>query len=226
MTDKPIKKQTRRKLLPSEIDEMKKLYKEGRTINSIAQEFRINWNSCNYHLNESYKKQTLSKNKSYRESNREKIAELDGEHYQNNKEHYKKYNQWYHQENSDAIKIQIKNYRSQPDIVQRENKRKRDEIPKKKLELLEKIASLNHRTIQCFGFPSFGSCGLNDTSETRIERLVFDHINGGGSKDRSNIGSLQWLRNQLKLHNDELICKLQILCASCNHTKEMNARSI
>ena len=89
---------------------------------------------------------------------------------------------------------------------------------------MEKIASLNNRPVECFGYPSYGSCSPNGTPETRMERLEFDHIHGGGKNDRISsegytLGKYAWLTIQLKLSDKKLRKKLQLLCSGCNQEK-------
>ena len=180
--------------------------------------FGINWISCKYRLEPEYAKKKNKENKIWRGNNKEQVAAANSKNYQENKEHYKEYNARYHEENFETIQKQTKEYRSKPEIKTRENKRKSEMTRKKTIELKQKIAFVNDRPMECLGYPSYGSCTPDGTAESRMDRLVFDHIHGGGSKDRAGDG-LQWLRNQLKLSNDKLRKKLQLLCSGCNQEK-------
>ena len=169
------------------------------------------------------------RNKIWRDTHKEQVKESKAREYQKHKERYKKYRSKYWKKNKESLLQQNREYSARPENKKRANKQKHQLKISRNAELMEKIASLNNRPVECFGWPSYGSCSPDGTPETRTERLEFDHIHGGGRKDWVSstghmTGKLQWLRNQLKLSDDELRGKLQLLCSNCNHDKEMQSR--
>lgn len=64
-----------------------------------------------------------------------------------------------------------------------------------------------------------GGPGCACCSEDQYEFLVFDHILGGGRKDRARSGhtGLSWYKDQLKLADPVLLKKLRVLCHNCNN---------
>ena len=136
----------------------------------------------------------------------------------------RKYRDWYFKENRETILQQNREYNARPENKIHANKQKHQLKILRNAELMEKIASLNNRPVECFGYPSYGSCSPNGTPETRMERLEFDHIHGGGKKDRISsegytLGKYAWLTIQLKLSDKKLREKLQLLCSGCNQEK-------
>ena len=57
-------------------------------------------------------------------------------------------------------------------------------------------------------------CGYRD-----IRALQLDHINGGGCKERKEMGHNTKLNNYYWSHPEEAFRKLQVLCANCNWIK-------
>ena len=170
------------------------------------------------------KKRKNKRNKIYRDTHKEKVKESKAREYQKHKEHYKKYHAKYRKKNREFLLQQNRVYSARPENKTRAREQKHQLKKSRNAELMEKIASLNNRPVECFGWPSYGSCSTDGTSETRTERLEFDHIHGGGQKDRISLegwrlGKYQWLTIQLKLSDDKLREKLQLLCSGCNQEK-------
>ena len=170
------------------------------------------------------KKRKNKRNKIYRDTHKEKVKESKAREYQKHKERYKKYNAWYRKKNRKSLLQQSKEYHARSENKTRAREQKHQLKISRNAELMEKIASLNNRPVECFGYPSYGSCSPDGTTETRTERLEFDHIHGGGHKDRTssagyNLGKYQWCNNQLKLSDKKLREKLQLLCSGCNQEK-------
>ena len=170
------------------------------------------------------KKRKNKRNKIYRDTHKEKVKESKAREYQKHKENYKKYRAKYWKENRESLLQQNREYNARPENKIRANKQKHQLKILRNAKLMEKIVSLNNRPVECFGYPSYGSCSPNGTPETRMERLEFDHIHGGGHKDRTssagyNLGKYAWLTIQLKLSDKKLREKLQLLCSGCNQEK-------
>ena len=222
---KPQPKRNRKKLTEQDVEDMRKLKAEGISVNEIAKMFGTNWSSVKYRLDPEFAKKKNALNKTWRNSHKKHLAKTKAKHYKENRAYYKSYNAKYHEENFEKIKQQLRVYRAKPEIKSRENKRKSLAIIKKNVELMQKIALVHDKkNVECFGWPRRGSCNTQKIPERRIDLLVFDHRHGGGSKDRAGKGKLQWLRDQLKLSNTDLKKKLQILCPTCNHHKELQER--
>ena len=173
---------------------------------------------------EERRKKKNKRNKIWRDTHKEQAAASKAKEYQKHKERYKKYNAWYHKKNRKSLLQQNREYNARPENKTRANKQKHQLKISRNAELMEKIASLNNRPVECFGWPSYGSCSPNGTPETRMEGLEFDHIHGGGKKDRAssegyNLGKYRWLTIQLKLSDKKLREKLQLLCSGCNQEK-------
>ena len=173
---------------------------------------------------EERRKKKNKRNKIWRDTHKEQVKESKAREYQKHKENYKKYRAKYWKENRESLLQQNREYNARPENKKRANKQKHQLKILRNAELMEKIASLNNRPVECFGWPSYGSCSTDGTSETRTERLEFDHIHGGGQKDRISLegwrlGKYQWLTIQLKLSDDKLRKKLQLLCSGCNQEK-------
>ena len=170
------------------------------------------------------KKRKNKRNKIYRDTHPEKVKESKAREYQKHKERYKKYNSQYRKKNRERYLQVNRVYSARPENKTRAREQKHQLKKSRNAELMEKIASLNNRPVECFGWPSYGSCSTSGTSETRMERLEFDHIHGGGKKDRTSsegyaLGKYRWLTIQLKLSDDKLREKLQLLCSGCNQEK-------
>ena len=203
---------------------MRELKAQGLPTSKIAKKFGILPDSCKFILDPDARKAKVKRNKIWRDTHPEQVAASKAKEYQKHKEHYKKYNAWYHEENRETLLQQNREYNARPENKVRAIEQRDQRKISKTAELKQKIASLNNRPVECFGYPSYGSCSPDGTPETRMERLEFDHIHGGGRKDRTSStgkrsSKLQWLRNQLKLSNDKLRKKLQLLCSSCNQEK-------
>ena len=198
---------------------MHELKAQGFSYGEIAKKFGILQESCKYRLDPDFAKKKNKRNKIYRDSHKEQITADKTKHYQENREYYKKYNAWYHEENRETILQQNRDYNARPENKTRARKQKHQHKTTKTEELKQKIAYVNNRPVECFGYPSYGSCSPVGAPETRVERLEFDHIHGGGRKDRQGKGKLQWLRNQIKLSDEKLKEKLQLLCSGCNQEK-------
>ena len=203
---------------------MHELKAQGLPIAKIAKKFGILPESCKYRLDPDFAKKKNKRNKIYRDTHKEQVAADKAKHYQENRKYYKEYNAWYHKKNRETILQQNREYNAKPENKTRARKQKHQHKITKTVELKQKIASLNNRPVECFGYPSYGSCGPDETPETRMERLEFDHIHGGGRKDWTSstghrTGKLQWLRKQLELSDDKLRNKLQLLCSGCNQEK-------
>ena len=173
---------------------------------------------------EERRKRKNKQNKLWRDTHKEQVKESKAREYQKHKERYKKYNSWYHKKNRETLLQQNREYNARPENKKRANKQKHQLKISRNAELMEKIASLNNRPVECFGYPSYGSCSTDGTPETRTERLEFDHIHGGGKKDRTSsegyaLGKYTWLTIQLKLSDKKLREKLQLLCSGCNQEK-------
>ena len=173
---------------------------------------------------EERRKKKNKRNKIWRDTHKEQVKESKAKEYQKHKERYKKYRAKYWKENRESLLQQNREYNARPENKKRASKQKRQLKISRNAELMEKIASLNNRPVECFGYPSYGSCSPDGTPETRMERLEFDHIHGGGRKDWTSstghrTGKLQWLRNQLELSDKKLREKLQLLCSGCNQEK-------
>ena len=173
---------------------------------------------------EERRKKKNKRNKIWRDTHKEQVKESKAREYQKHKERYKKYNAWYRKKNKKSLLQQNREYSARPENKTRAKKQSHQHKITKTVELKQKIASLNNRPVECFGYPSYGGCSPVGTPETRVERLEFDHIHGGGRKDWVSstghmTGKLQWLRNQLKLSDDKLREKLQLLCSGCNGQK-------
>ena len=182
---------------------------------------------------EEKRKRKNKQNKLWRDTHKEQVKESKAREYQKHKERYKKYRGKYWKENRESILQQNREYNARPENKTRANKQKHQLKISRNAELMEKIASLNNRPVECFGYPSYGSCSPDGIPETRMERLEFDHIHGGGHKDRLGsagykLAKLQWLVIQLKLSDKKLREKLQLLCSGCNQEKirvEMRKKS-
>jgi hypothetical protein len=173
---------------------------------------------------EERRKKKNKRNKIWRDTHKEQVKESKAKEYQKHKERYKKYRAKYWKENRKSILQQNREYNARPENKTRAKKQSHQHKITKTVELKQKIASLNNRPVECFGWPSYGSCSPDGTPETRTERLEFDHIHGGGRKDWTSstghrTGKLQWLRNQLELSDKKLREKLQLLCSGCNQEK-------
>ena len=173
---------------------------------------------------EERRKKKNKRNKIWRDTHKEQVKESKAREYQKHKERYKKYRSKYWKKNRESILQQNREYNARPENKTRANKQKHQLKISRNAELMEKIASLNNRPVECFGYPSYGSCSTDGTPETRIERLEFDHIHGGGKKDRTSsegyaLGKYTWLTTQLKLSDKKLREKLQLLCSGCNQEK-------
>jgi hypothetical protein len=65
-------------------------------------------------------------------------------------------------------------------------------------------------------------CGFDN-----VHALHFDHINGGGNKDRQRFsGNGAMLVSYYLKHQDEARATLQLLCANCNTLKQYEQREI
>jgi len=173
---------------------------------------------------EERRKKKNKRNKIWRDTHKEQAAASKAKEYQKHKERYKKYNAWYHKKNRKSLLQQNREYNARPENKARAIEQRDQHKISKTAGLKQKIASLNNRPVECFGYPSYGSCSPDGTTETRTERLEFDHIHGGGHKDRTssagyNLGKYQWCNNQLKLSDKKLRKKLQLLCSGCNQEK-------
>ena len=173
---------------------------------------------------EERKKRKNKRNKIYRDTHKEQVKESKAREYQKHKERYKKYNAWYHKKNRETLLQQNREYNARPENKVRAVRQRDQHKISKTAGLKQKIASLNNRPVECFGYPSYGSCSPDGTPETRMKRLEFDHIHGGGHKDRLGskgykLAKLQWLVIQLKLSDKKLREKLQLLCSGCNQEK-------
>jgi len=173
---------------------------------------------------EERRKRKNKRNKIWRDTHKEQVKESKAREYQKHKENYKKYRAKYWKKNRKSLLQQSKEYHARPENKKRASKQKHQLKISRNAELMEKIASLNNRPVECFGWPSYGSCSPDGTQETRTERLEFDHIHGGGRKDQFSstgykLGKLQWLGIQLKLSDKKLRKKLQLLCSGCNQEK-------
>ncbi len=173
---------------------------------------------------EEKRKRKNKQNKIWRDTHKEQVKESKAREYQKHKERYKKYHAKYRKKNREFLLQANRVYSARPENKVRANKQKHQLKELRNAELMEKIASLNNRPVECFGWPSYGSCSTDGTPETRTERLEFDHIHGGGHKDRTssagyNLGKYQWCNNQLKLSDKKLREKLQLLCSGCNQEK-------
>ena len=203
---------------------MRELKAQGLPISKIAKKFGILPESCKFILDPDARKAKVKRNKIWRDTHKEQVKESKAREYQKHKEYYKKYRDWYFKENKESILQQNREYNARPENKTRAKKQSRQHKITKTVELKQKIASLNNRPVECFGYPSYGSCSPDGTPETRTERLEFDHIHGGGRKDWTSstghrTGKLQWLRNQLELSDKKLREKLQLLCSGCNQEK-------
>lgn len=58
------------------------------------------------------------------------------------------------------------------------------------------------------------TCGFSD-----VRALQFDHINGGGSKDRVKSGNSSYVASLIIKNFPESKNKYQVLCANCNWIK-------
>ena len=173
---------------------------------------------------EERRKRKNKQNKLWRNTHKEQVTASKAREYRENKERYKKYRVLYWKKNRESLLQQSKVYHARPKNKARAKKQKHQLKISRNAELMEKIASLNNRPVECFGWPTYGSCSPGGTPETRTERLEFDHIHGGGHKDRTsstgyNLGKYQWCNNQLKLSDKKLREKLQLLCSGCNQEK-------
>ena len=173
---------------------------------------------------EERRKKKNKRNKIWRDTHKEQLKESKAREYQKHKKRYKKYHTQYRKKNRKSLLQQNREYSARPENKKRANKQKHQLKISRNAELMEKIASLNNRPVECFGWPSYGNCSPDGTPETRTERLEFDHIHGGGQKDRLGstgykLGKLQWLVIQLKLSDKKLREKLQLLCSGCNQEK-------
>ena len=173
---------------------------------------------------EERRKKKNKRNKIWRDTHKEQAAASKAKEYQKHKERYKKYRSKYWKKNRESLLQQNREYSARPENKTRAKKQSHQHKITKTVELKQKIASLNNRPVECFGYPSYGSCSPDGTPETRTERLEFDHIHGGGHKDRTssagyNLGKYQWCNNQLKLSDKKLREKLQLLCSGCNQEK-------
>ena len=173
---------------------------------------------------EERRKKKNKRNKIWRDTHKEQVKESKAKEYQKHKKRYKKYHAQYRKKNRKSLLQQSKEYHARSENKTRAREQKHQLKISRNAELMEKIASLNNRPVECFGYPSYGSCSPDGTTETRTERLEFDHIHGGGQKDRISLegwrlGKYQWLTIQLKLSDDKLRKKLQLLCSGCNQEK-------
>jgi len=180
---------------------------------------------------EERRKRKNKQGKIYRDTHKEQVKESKAKEYQKHKERYKKYNAQYNQrpevkakKQSPEFKAKTKSYNDRPEQKVRAIEQRDQRKISKTAGLKQKIASVNNRPVECFGYPSYGSCSPDGTPETRTERLEFDHIHGGGQNDRLGstgykLGKLQWLVIQLKLSDKKLKEKLQLLCSGCNQEK-------
>ena len=173
---------------------------------------------------EERRKKKNKRNKIWRDTHKEQVKESKAKEYQKHKKSYKKYHAQYRKKNRKSLLQQNREYSARPENKTRAKKQSHQHKITKTVELKQKIASLNNRPVECFGWPSYGSCSPDGTPETRTERLEFDHIHGGGRKDWTSstghrTGKLQWLRNQLELSDKKLREKLQLLCSGCNQEK-------
>ena len=173
---------------------------------------------------EERKKRKNKRNKIWRDTHKEQVKESKAREYQKHKERYKKYRAKYWKKNRKSLLQQSKEYHARSENKTRAKEQKHQLKISRNAELMEKIASLNNRPVECFGYPSYGSCSPDGTPETRTERLEFDHIHGGGRKDWTGstgykMAKLQWLVIQLKLSDKKLREKLQLLCSGCNQEK-------
>ena len=173
---------------------------------------------------EERRKKKNKQNKIWRDTHKEQVKESKAREYQKHKERYKKYHAQYRKKNRETLLQQNREYNARSENKTRAKEQKHQLKISRNAELMEKIASLNNRPVECFGWPSYGSCSPDRTPETRTERLEFDHIHGGGRKDRTsstgyNLGKYQWCNNQLKLSDKKLREKLQLLCSGCNQEK-------
>ena len=173
---------------------------------------------------EERRKRKNKRNKIYRDTHKEQVKEGKTREYQKNKERYKKYHAKYRKKNRESLLQQNREYSARPENKARAIEQRDQHKISKTAGLKQKIASLNNRPVECFGYPSYGSCSPDGTPETRMERLEFDHIHGGGKKDRTSsegyaLGKYTWLTIQLKLSDKKLREKLQLLCSGCNQEK-------
>ena len=173
---------------------------------------------------EERRKKKNKQNKIWRDTHKEQVKESKAREYQKHKERYKKYRSKYWKKNRESLLQQNREYNARPENKARAIEQRDQHKISKTAGLKQKIASLNNRPVECFGYPSYGSCSPDGTPETRVERLEFDHIHGGGQKDRISLegwrlGKYQWLTIQLKLSDKKLREKLQLLCSGCNQEK-------
>ena len=133
-----------------------------------------------------------------RKNNKEKINAQRRARYESNptrREQIKEASREYHQENHDDVLQRRKDRR---EIIREQERSYNDNLLTKVLEQYAKKCA---------------RCGFN--SDIRI--LQLDHVNGGGNRERREIGTRGIRRKALK--NPELY---QLLCPNCNWTKRFN----
>lgn len=108
------------------------------------------------------------------------------------------------QENPEKRREQVKRWREKNPEKRREYRYKHRE----KLRLLV-LSRLSKGSLKC------AKCDFSD-----IRALQIDHINGGGNKERKELGIRKYYNKLLALPDEELFKSYQVLCANCNAIKQ------
>ncbi len=139
-----------------------------------------------------------------------------------------------HRESGGRQKYEVKYRKENPDKIKRNQDR--HEKTKKRIENKKQYKKTHQKEFKQYNLKSMNNlrvklfellgcicknCGFSDK-----RALQFDHINGGGTKQRRELKS-QTQVYRFYVKNPQLAKQqLQVLCANCNFIKEMKKRGV
>jgi hypothetical protein len=138
----------------------------------------------------------------YYKKHREKAIAHMKEYYKNNKDEFAKRRRKYYEENKDEIFAGQKKYFQEH---KKEIYAQRIRLTtQKRTTIIEKLGGKCTR------------CGFTD-----IRALNIDHINDDGAKERIGYNNRMFYDKLLKMTDEELFSRYQVLCANCNSIKRL-----
>lgn len=142
--------------------------------------------------------------KRYKDSHKELLHKKWSAYYAANKERLlAKHHVYYRQNKEHYLDLAKKNYAK--------NRTRLDELHRVSQRTL--YAQRKDMLFDILGGAKCARCRFSDT-----RALQFDHINGGGHRERKQTEPHSWLRYYVN-HPEEARKKLQVLCANCNQIK-------
>ena len=150
--------------------------------------------------------------KKYYDKNRKRVSARSKQWYQNNKEHARIRNHQYYLKNKEQIKKRTSNYRKNNPEKSR-LWAKRHQLKHSQVTRKEIIELLGGKCVNPFNI-DHGDFATDDRC------LEIDHINNGGSKERSQFSThkqyMDYLLREIKAGNKNY----QLLCSNCNALKQ------